>query len=134
MDSMELGDFRPEFIEQMMSLRHRIMHKMQVKRIHGRPMDGSTWIDLIKSYVSTINDGGVPNIENSWTIICREKSKYRMAQCFAAWDRELAQLQIPNNEADCERNLEDLRNSILNDFHKDLGVDDHIIAEYVANI
>ena len=78
LDNMELGDFRPEFIEQMMSLRHKILHKMQVKRIHGRPMDGSTWVELIKSYVSTINDGGVPNIENSWTMICREKSKHRM--------------------------------------------------------
>ena len=40
-------------------------------------------------------------------------------------------MQIPNNESDCERLLEDLRVSILNDFNKDLGVDDHIRAEYL---
>jgi hypothetical protein len=44
LEDMDLDDFRPEFIEQMMSLRHRILHRMQVKTIHGKPMDGFTWI------------------------------------------------------------------------------------------
>jgi hypothetical protein len=44
---------------------------MIVKKIHGKPMDGGTWADLIESYVHTINEGGVPNIESSWTYICK---------------------------------------------------------------
>lgn len=28
------------------------------------------YADLIKSYVTAINDGAVPNIETAWTYIC----------------------------------------------------------------
>lgn len=54
-----------------MSMRHQILHKMIIKKINGKAMDGSTWVELVQVYVQTINEGGVPNIESSWTYICK---------------------------------------------------------------
>jgi len=41
-----MEDLRPEFVEQVFSLRKKVLHRMKVMQINGKPMDGSTWIAL----------------------------------------------------------------------------------------
>ncbi len=32
------------------------------------------YTNLLRSYVTAINEGAVPNIENAWTYMCEEKN------------------------------------------------------------
>jgi hypothetical protein len=46
LDQIKMEDLRPEFVEQVFSLRKKVLHRMKVMQINGKPMDGSTWIAL----------------------------------------------------------------------------------------
>ncbi len=39
----------------------------------GKQLDGKMYLSLMDSYVSAINDGAVPNIENAWNYMCSEQ-------------------------------------------------------------
>lgn len=77
LEQMELDQLRPDFVEQVLMLRKKLMTKARVKSLNGKPLSGSMLVGLLQSYVTSINEGAVPNIENAWTYICK-------AQCTAA--------------------------------------------------
>ena len=79
LEEMEIEGLRAEFIEQVMDLRRKLLNKLPVKRIQGHVMDGATWGSLIQLYVRSINSGQVPNIESSWTYICKSKAQQGLA-------------------------------------------------------
>ena len=74
LDSIGMEDLRPEFVEQVLGLRKKILHAMKPKEINGQPMDGATFIHLAEQYIGALNSGSVPSIESSWTYICRSKA------------------------------------------------------------
>lgn len=43
---------------------------MKPKQLKGKTLNGEMYADVIKSYVCSINEGAVPNIESAWTYIC----------------------------------------------------------------
>lgn len=63
-------DLRPEFVEQALSLRKRIFTNTKAKTIKGENLDGTMYLSILNSYLTCINNGGVPNIENAWTYMC----------------------------------------------------------------
>jgi RecJ-like exonuclease len=73
LEEMEVCDLRPEFVEQVVNLRKKVLNKIPIKKMHGVPMDGSTWISLAQQYIQAFNENRVPNVENSWHYICRQK-------------------------------------------------------------
>lgn len=75
LDSMPLEDLRPEFVEQVLTLRKKVMQAMKPKEINGQAMDGAIWIALTQQYLDAINGGTVPSIESSWTYICKNKAR-----------------------------------------------------------
>jgi len=74
LEELDIECLRAEFIEQVMSLRKKVLQRMPVKRVLGHAMDGKTWAGLLKSYVEQINTGNVPNIESSWHNICHSRA------------------------------------------------------------
>jgi hypothetical protein len=73
LEKCNFEDLRPEFVEQALILRKRVLHSAKPKLLRGQPLDGSMYVSLVKSYLNAINNGGVPNIENAWTYMCIEK-------------------------------------------------------------
>ena len=73
LDKMDLTDLRPEFVEQVLELRKKIIYKATPKQINGKLVNGEILSSLLKSYVEAINQGAVPNIENAWVNICRNE-------------------------------------------------------------
>jgi hypothetical protein len=65
LEKMELEDLRPEFVEQVMQLRRKVINRIKPKLIHGRKLNGEMLLNLVVSYVDAINKGTVPKIENS---------------------------------------------------------------------
>lgn len=46
---------------------------MKCKTLKGKNLTGDMYCDLIKSYVISINNGAVPNVENAWSYICKNE-------------------------------------------------------------
>lgn len=53
-----------------MSLRRKVMNRVKPKMLNGRKLTGTMMATLAESYVLSINNGAVPNIENAWSYIC----------------------------------------------------------------
>ena len=87
LDKMELTKLRPEFYEQVMALRKKIMEKMKPKTLNGRNLSGDMYLGLMSSYVKAINEGTVPNIENAWTYLCREQAEKAVDETIVAYDK-----------------------------------------------
>jgi len=73
LNQMDFTDLRPEFVEQVIELRKRVLNRIQPKTLNGKTISGEIFAELIKSYIGAINEGAVPNIENAWTQICRNE-------------------------------------------------------------
>lgn len=56
-----------------MNLRKKILTRMKPKTLNGKELNGEMFISLIKSYLSAINGGAVPNIENAWNYLCKDE-------------------------------------------------------------
>lgn len=70
---MELDQLRPEFFEQVMNLRKKILTRCKPKTLNGVQLNGEMFISLTKNYLAAINDGAVPNIENAWSYLCKNE-------------------------------------------------------------
>lgn len=47
------------------------------------------YVSMLKSYVTAINNGGVPNIENAWTYMCIQKCMKLQEQCYNFFAEEV---------------------------------------------
>lgn len=75
LESLDLEQLRPEFVEQVVALRRKVLNKMPIKRINGQNLDGLSWVNLLRAFVKSINSGSVPNIESSWKYICKQRAE-----------------------------------------------------------
>jgi hypothetical protein len=71
LEELEVDQLRPEFVEQVMSLRRKVLNKLPIKRVVGHSLNGATWINMLEQYCEAFNNGNVPNIESSWHNICQ---------------------------------------------------------------
>lgn len=63
---MELDELRADFVEQIMTLRRKVINRIRPKMLNGKKLTGPMLATLAESYVSSINNGAVPNIETAW--------------------------------------------------------------------
>ena len=69
-------------MEQALTLRKKILTNTKAKMLKGEHLDGTMYISMLNSYLSAINNGGVPNIENAWTYMCIEKIIKLQEKCY----------------------------------------------------
>ena len=65
---------RPEFLEQIINLRKKVLGRVKVKTLNGKPLNGEMYLNLIKGLIEALNSGNVPNIENTWLSMCKVES------------------------------------------------------------
>lgn len=84
----ELGEekFRPEFLNQVTQLRKKVTHCVKPKMLNGKELTPLMLISLAENYVTAINKGAVPNIENAWTYICQNESKKALESAVSMFD------------------------------------------------
>ena len=63
---MELDELRADFVEQIMQLRRKVINRVKPKMLNGKKLTGPMLATLAQSYVVSINNGAVPNIETAW--------------------------------------------------------------------
>lgn len=79
LEKLQLEDLRPEFVDQVMQLRRKVINRIKPKMMHGKKLNGEMLFNLSLSYVDAINKGAVPNIESAWSYICKnecQKAQY----------------------------------------------------------
>ena len=70
LDKLDFDKLRPEFFEQVLCLRKRVLNRIKAKTLNGKQLSGDMYAGLIRNYTNAINEGAVPNIENAWHYIC----------------------------------------------------------------
>lgn len=81
LQSMEDGEFRPEFTEQITALRQRILKKTKPKVLNGKHLSGAMLLELCTAYTDAINKGSVPNIQSAWSYVCQNECQRTITQC-----------------------------------------------------
>lgn len=74
---------RPEFVEQMNSLRQRVFKRVKPKQLNGKYITGEMLLELCKAYSDSINTGSVPCIESAWTYLCQNECQRAMQESLA---------------------------------------------------
>jgi hypothetical protein len=77
-----MSDLRPEFVEQVYSLRRKVLGRVKPKKINGKPLNGAMFWNLITSYVQSINKGAIPSIESSWAYICKNECQKALEESY----------------------------------------------------
>lgn len=60
---------RSEFLSQAEVLRNKVMKKTKPKNFNGKILSGEMLLELVESVISSINEGVIPVIENSWKYV-----------------------------------------------------------------
>lgn len=74
LENMGPEKLRPEFLEQILQLRKKILGRVRVKTFKGKPLNGEMYLNIIKSIINAMNSGRVPSIESTWNNMCKVES------------------------------------------------------------
>ena len=86
---------RPEFVEQVKVLRKKIFKKVKPKTVMGKNINGDMLIEICEAYVTAINTGNSPNIENAWTYVCKSETNKAMEYCIKQFSTALDKVAEP---------------------------------------
>ena len=89
LESLEPDKLRPEFLEQILQLRKKVLSRVKVKTFKGKALNSEMYLNLIKNLTDAMNKGNVPNIENTWMSMCKVES-------FKAFEEAEKNLQTKN--------------------------------------
>lgn len=68
------SDLRPKFIELIKDLRVKVFSQIKKKTFKGKPCSPSMFVELCQHFCTAINNGGLPEIESNWDMICKSES------------------------------------------------------------
>ena len=121
LESMDFDQLRPEFVEQMMTLRKHILTKIKPKQIDGKKLDGSMYLGLIQSYINAINTGSVPNVQNAWTYVCEAQCRKALEESLELYDKQMkafVQEKVVVGEVELHQYNRELKNAVLETFRE----------------
>jgi len=58
------------------------MSGIKPKCLQNKALTGNMYLSMMNSYVSAINEGAVPNIENAWNYMCEEQCRKALSDCY----------------------------------------------------
>lgn len=70
---MSDSELRPEFVDQIKTLRNKIYKRCKPKMINNKIVTGEMMLELCHAYTKAINKGSVPCIESAWTYVCNNE-------------------------------------------------------------
>lgn len=85
----KMSELRPEFVEQIVNLRRKVLHRVRPKKLNGKPLNGAMFWNLLASYVQSINKGAIPSIESSWAYICKNECQKATEDSYDIFMREI---------------------------------------------
>ena len=101
---------RTEFVDQVYSLRKKVLNRVKPKKINGKNLNGAMFWNLVKSYVEAINKGAIPSIESSWAYICKNECLKAQDDSFDIFGKLLME-EISNGGPFYDQELKDIYNA-----------------------
>ena len=121
LEDFEFEDLRVEFVEQVMSLRKKVLNKLKLKTLNNKPLNGYMLSTLIENYISAINKGAVPTIENAWTYICKTECSRALQDSLNLYEATLNEAlssNFPMDEEDLKQIHQDSKTAAETLFEK----------------
>lgn len=121
LERMELSKLRPEFSEQVLSLRKKVLHKVKPKTLKGQVLNGEMFCNMMSSYVKAINNGAVPVIENAWSFICKNECYKAMKNAISTYEKIMNEnfvKKMPIHEDDLNRLHKEAKEKALEEYNR----------------
>ena len=83
------AEVRDSFAQQINMLKKKIFSQLKPKILHGRALTGPMLATVLTSYVSAINDGGVPNVANAWEAVREVQSQAATTKALVSFKERL---------------------------------------------
>ena len=71
--------------------------------LNVKTLDGPMFSIFVESIVSQLNSGGVPNLEDTYTYICKAKCNQAKEAAFKIFETKLNELVLPCSEDTLEK-------------------------------
>ena len=122
---------RPEFLEQIVSLRKKVLGRVKIKTLNGKPLNGEMYLNLVKGLIGALNSGSVPNIENTWISMCKVESYKAFEEAEQIYENYLKE-NLDNTDDSLEDIHKEAKEQALEHFKKKaLG---EIAGEYLKQL
>lgn len=118
LDQADDSVFRPEFLEMAQKLRRHIFRKVKVKTLNKACLTGEMLGKLACTYVQTINQGGVPNIEGAWSSVCNAECAKNIEDCLEELEKVLKKIGFPMSESDFDEVFKKLQQEMTAKFRE----------------
>ena len=130
---------RVEFLEQAKNFRNKVFKKIKPKAFHGQLISGSMLIELVQSILDSINDGGIPVIENSWKYVMKNECVKKGKELIEMFVNELREHRDKNkNGEDFYVNMKNdifiISQKYVNEFMNDNLLDEETKREYTEKL
>ena len=119
LEKKDLNELRPEFAEQVMTLRRKVLNRVKPKLLNGKELNGRMLAGLVTSYVGSINTGVVPNIESAWSYICKNECQKAQDKAVKQFEEDLQEsfdLKAPMFEDELKELYKDAKRYALETF------------------
>ena len=137
----ELSDdeLRSEFLEQAKNFRNKVYKKLKPKVFHGQFISGTMLLELVQSILDSINNGGIPIIENSWKYIMKRECVKKVKELVENFAKELHEHRDKNkNKNDFYINIKNdillIEQKYLKYFYNNNLLDDELTKEFSEKI
>jgi len=121
LEKIPIEDLRPEFVEQFMQLRRKVINRIKPKLMNGKKLSGDMLYNLAGSYVDAINRGAVPNIETAWSYICKSQCQRAQQEAQERFERALTEafeMRAPIFEEELQEIYREAKRNALEEFSK----------------
>ncbi|MCQ2816723.1 MAG: hypothetical protein MJ252_05590 [archaeon] len=93
LDSMEPSKLRREFLDQVSALRKIVLNSIRPKKMNGNILTGDMFIELVKNYVSKINEGAVPVIQSAWSLMCSNENAKTVEKAKENFSKKMKEIE-----------------------------------------
>jgi hypothetical protein len=68
-DKIPVKELRPEFVTQMDKLVAKVFNMVRPKLVQGSFLNGKMYLNLVRMYISSLNNNSLPDVKTSWKIV-----------------------------------------------------------------
>jgi hypothetical protein len=121
-DKLQKSELRPDFILQMDSLVKKIFLNVRPKVVQGSYLNGKMYLNLIKLYISAINNNCIPDVKTSWKIVVDSQLDKLYDKAFNYYTEEMLSIDLKKvNKLDDLLNFHNEHKSIALDYLKEFS-------------
>ena len=94
---------KPAFVNQINDLRNFILNQIQIKSVGDIGLTGSDYIRVVERFVTAVNEGAIPRIEDSWVAVVENQLENGYSKGFKSYQEGIRKFEaeyIPCNDED----------------------------------